>query len=312
MNSVRPRGVGMFERPAVHAPDEEGASEWLSPHADLSLDHPVDRNSDRASPVKLSDTAPSTPSSVPPDQQDTPPYRRRSPISALSQAQSPPPGATPPSDEQSRDENTPSFRVAGPFRRVGKGSLEASPGEPEPAQREDRAISHAADTTTPAPGRRRDSRLEARPAYPRPSARVSDRAPGETSAWDSSSSERAAPVVAPSMRTVEKGNPGNPALDRASRQDHPADSASTSEVATRDAATSSLFPRPHAPAPLESRRESPVGGGRPVVHVSIGRIEIRARSAPTHATQAPVASAPKAYRPAVTLDEYLKKRGGRT
>ena len=54
-------------------------------------------------------------------------------------------------------------------------------------------------------------------------------------------------------------------------------------------------------APFQARREEPVA--EPVIHVTIGRIEVRATPAP----KAPARERPAA-RPAVDLEEYLRQR----
>lgn len=64
--------------------------------------------------------------------------------------------------------------------------------------------------------------------------------------------------------------------------------------------------------PELARPETPTRRGdaaSPVVRVSIGRIEIRAKAEP--APPPPAVPKTKAYRPALTLDDYLKKRGSR-
>jgi hypothetical protein len=60
-----------------------------------------------------------------------------------------------------------------------------------------------------------------------------------------------------------------------------------------------------APAPLPGVPEAPAPAA-PIIHVTIGRIEVRAT-----APQAAAAPARRASAPAVmTLDEYLRRRDG--
>ncbi len=300
-STVRPRGVGRFEHPAMQATDEADVAE--SPPAGLPFDHHA------ASPARPSEPTPANS------------LGRRgvySPASGSTPVEPPSSEAGPSSGEEVHIAKTRSRGLAGKGS-TDKESMEASSSRSEAIHADDPPAGPVDDIGTPRRRQKRESRRSAPGAARAPaSAAVSDREPVQPSSREPSvgrsSRNGGEPEVGPSRRRVVESRPAQSMADVAVRQDWPADHAPNPGIAMPRAVATPVFPRRHAPG--ESRRESPTASDRPVVNVSIGRIEIRARNAPPRPTPPPTAGAPKAYRPAVTLDDYLKeagkKRGGQS
>ncbi len=309
-STVKPRGVGLFEHPAMQATEEAGVAE--SPPAGMPFDHHA------SSPARPFDLTPANP----PGREASPAPRRSA------RAYSPDPGSTPvePPSSEAGPSSGEEARIGGTRSRglTDKESMEeASPSRSEPIHADDPPVGHVDDIGTPRRRQKHESRRSARGAARAPaSAAVSDREPVKPSSRESSvgrpSRNGGEPEVGPSGRRAVESRPAQPMADVAIRQDRPGDHAPNPGMVMPRAVATPASPRRHAPR--ESRRESPTASDRPVVNVSIGRIEIRARNAPPRQTPRPTpgpsAGAPKAYRPAVTLDDYLKeagkKRGGQS